>query len=206
VNLPAFRTLLTPAGQAALAEAESLTPREADYLRHFQTLSKRSPPDLARAALETAILRREALPKFPAAARMYFTREALEQATPAAVSAYRAERYQEFDHIADLGCSIGGDTLAFAQPPGNRGTLSGLVEGAARHVTGLDLDPLRLHLAQANAQAVGRADHTSFLQAALASPLPFSPFPLFSSSPPHPLALFFDPARRTSPPPRLFRP
>ncbi|GAB4581748.1 MAG: methyltransferase domain-containing protein [Anaerolineales bacterium] len=203
MNLPAFRTLLTPAGQEALAATEALTPREADFLAHFQTLSKRYPPDLARAALETAILRREAGAKFPHATRMYFTRESLEQATPAEVSAYRAERYREFDQIADLGCSIGGDTLALAQDALQRNR-------SGRLVTGLDLDPLRLHLARANAQALALADHTTFLQADLTHPLPFSPFhplpsspyPLFSPSPlrphtPTPLALFFDPARRT---------
>lgn len=186
MNLPAFRTLLTPAGQTALADAEALAPREPDFLRHFQALSKRYPPDLARVALETAILRREAITKFPAAARMYFTREALEQATPAEVSVYRAERYREFDHIADLGCSIGGDTLALA------------AEG--RHVTGIDLDPLRLHLAQANAHALGLAPHTSFLQANLTSPLPFSPIVnwQFTIDNSQLIALFFDPARRTN--------
>ncbi len=189
MDVSSLRQLLTPAGQAALADAETLHPREVDFLPHFQTLSKRYPPALARAALETAILRREAITKFPEAARMYFTREALEQATPAEVSAYRAARYQEFDHIVDLGCSIGGDTLALAQPSRNP---------AARHVTGLDLDPLRLHLAQANAHAVGLSAHTSFLQANLTSPLPISPFPLFSSSPTPFPALFFDPARRTN--------
>lgn len=195
MNLSAFRTLLTPFGQETLAAAERLHPREVDFLPQFQTLSKRYPPDLARAALETAILRREAAAKFPDAARMYFTRESLEQATPAEVSAYRATRYREFVHIADLGCSIGGDTISFAR------TLSGehgsLVEG---RVTGLDLDPLRIHLARANAQALGLAPHTSFLQADLTAPLPLpsinhlkltiypSPF----------IALFFDPARRTN--------
>lgn len=192
MNLSAFRTLLTPAGQTLLATAETLRPREVDFLAHFQTLAKHAPPDLARAALETAILRQEATTKFPDAARMYFTREALEQATPAEVSAYRAARYREFDHILDLGCSIGGDTLAFARNP------------AARHVTGLDLDPLRLHLAQANAAALGRAlnltPRTSFLQADLTAPLPFSPIANYELSIANSqlTALFFDPARRAN--------
>ncbi len=193
MNLAAFRTLLTPAGQATLAAAEALHPREANFLAHFQTLSKQHPPDLARAALETAIFRQAAVSKFPDAARMYFTRESLEQATPAEVSAYRAARYRDFPHIADLACSIGGDTLALASLPQNP---------TGRHITGLDLDPLRLHLAQANAQALGLSAHTSFIQANLTAPLPFpkinhSQFTIHNSQL---TALFFDPARRTTHP------
>jgi len=180
MNLSAFRTLLTPPGQEALADAERLQPREKDFLLHFQALSKRYAPALARAALETAILRREATSKFPDAARMYFTRESLEQATHTDVSSYRAKRYQPFDHVADLGCSIGGDALALAH--------------AGHHITGLDLDPLRLHLAKANAQTSGLADQLSFIQADLSQSLPLS----HTSSLPHSLALFFDPARRAN--------
>jgi hypothetical protein len=45
---------------------------------------------------------------------MYFTREALEQASALEVSEYRSQRYRPFRILADLGCSIGGDTLSLA--------------------------------------------------------------------------------------------
>jgi hypothetical protein len=114
---------------------------------------------------------------------MYFTREALEQASAYEVSAYRAERYRPYDFIADLGCSIGGDTLALA--------------GAAP-VLGLDIDPLRLAMAGANLCAASgvnpfRSDRNLFILADLTASLPFSPSSLPSSS-----ALFFDPARRSA--------
>ena len=178
MNLASFRNLLTDSGQEALFSAEELQPREEDYLRHFQLLSRRYAAELARAALETAILRQEAAKKFPHADRMYFTRQALEQASPNEVSTYRSTRFQPFTAVADLGCSIGGDTLPLA--------------GVA-FTTGIDMDPLRLAIAQVNAQALGLSHKTTFLRANLSVSLPLLPNP----SPLSPdVALFFDPARR----------
>ncbi len=173
-----FRTLLTDSGQEALMSAEQLQPREEDYLRHFQVLSRLNPADLARTALETAILRQEAAVKFPHAERMYFTRQAMEQASPAEVSNYRAERFRPFDVVADLGCSIGGDTFSLA---------------AAGFTIGIDLDPLRLAIAQENALVLNLSAKITFLQANLTDSLPLSPTP-YALSPN--TALFFDPARR----------
>jgi hypothetical protein len=175
MDLPVFQDLLTPLGQAALADAAALQPREADFLTHFTTLNRKYPTELARAALETAILRREAASKFPDAERMYFTRPALEQASSYAISSYRSERYRPFPRLADLGCSIGGDTQAFAQ---------------IAPVTGIDLDPLRLVMAQANLHALGLDVRADFTQADLKASLPLAAGPA--------LALFFDPARRSA--------
>src|SRR3970282_1956180 len=111
MNLSDFHALLTPAGQAALAAAHALSPREDDFLAHLQRLQTTIPTPLAKAALETAILRARAAPKFTRAARMYFTREALEQTTGEAIARYRAARYAGLGALADLGCGIGGDTL-----------------------------------------------------------------------------------------------
>ena len=174
-----FLDLLTPFGQSALGAAEALHPKESDYLSLFERLSKEYSPALARAALETAILRLEGLKKFAGAERMYFTRAALEQATPQEVSDYRAGRYRGFEHILDLGCSIGGDTLAFAY--------SQEIENGGR-VTGVDLDELRLRMARANMQALQPGARVDFVRADLQSPLPFA---ACSDA-----ALFFDPARR----------
>lgn len=170
MDLPSFRRLLTPAGRQALAAAAALEPREPGFLAHFQRLSREYPPDLARAALETAILRAEAGSKFPFSDKLYFTREALEQATPYPVAAYRAARYAPFDRLFDLGCSVGGDTLALAH---------------VAPVVGLDRDPLRLALARANLAALDLP--AAFVQGDLAAPLPFD---LRGAG------LFFDPARR----------
>jgi SAM-dependent methyltransferase len=175
MDIKTFRNLITPAGQEALRAAQAASPCEADFLSHFQTLSRIYPPDLARAALEIAILRAEANEKFMLAGKVYLTREAMQQASSYEVSSYRAKRYQPFKRLVDLGCSIGGDTLALA---------------AIAPTYGVDRDPLRLAMAQANMIPFNLGERTSFLQADLYNPLPFSPAPG--------IALFFDPGRRVN--------
>jgi hypothetical protein len=188
MDIDTFRDLLTPSGQEALQIAQALAPREADFLTNFTVLCRQYPEDLARAALETVLLREKAEVKFPHAGQMYFTREALEQASSSEVSAYRAGRYRRDNLIVDLGCSIGGDTLYLA--------------GAAPTL-GIDIDPLRLAMAGANLNAAGAvnpglADRTLFTRADLTTPLPLSPRSSFTRSPsPRSCALFFDPARRS---------
>lgn len=173
MDLIAFRRLLTSAGQEALQQAAQLQPVEADYLRHYTALMRRYPPELAQAALETAILRREAAAKFPFAEKMFFTRPALEQATSYEVSSYRLERLRSFERLVDLGCSIGGDTLSLA---------------AAAPTVGIDLDVLRLEMARANLAALGLGEQVSFVCGELTRPLPLRETTN--------TALFFDPARR----------
>ena len=175
MDLDGLRDLLSPRGQQVLVEAMKLAPRQEDFLRHFTLLSRKFPAELARSAVEIAILRREAALKFPQAQKMYFTRPALEQATPAEVAAYHAERYLPFSQVVDLGCSIGGDTLALAQ----------LVP-----TLGIDIDPLRLRMAFANAEALNLSGRTQFVQADL-----YAWLPVHRSAA---CALFFDPARRSS--------
>ena len=188
MDIATFRALQTPSGQEALLAAQALAPREADFLTNFNVLCRRYPPELARAALETILLREKAALKFPYAGQMYFTREALEQASAGEVSAYRAERYRLYNLIVDLGCSIGGDTLYLA--------------GVAPTL-GIDIDPLRLAMADANVCASsagnpGLSDRALFTRADLTSPLPLSPESSFARSPsPLSSALFFDPARRS---------
>jgi hypothetical protein len=177
LNLAEFQSLLTRPGQEALRLAVEMEPKEEEYLAHYNRLSRVVSSDLARAALETAILRLEGKKKFPFAEKMYFTREALEQATPFEVSSYRAQRYRGFHTAADLGCSIGGDTLALVQ---------------VLTSTGLDLDELRLAMARENLRSVYPDREASFVLADLRSALPFKRSRIKHSTP----ALFFDPARR----------
>lgn len=168
-----FPLLLTPVGQRALQAALALAPKEADFLANFQSLSRQYPADLARAALEIAILRIEAQAKFPFAEKLYLTRQAMEQASSYEVSKYRAQRYKHYDLIADLGCSVGSDSFALAK---------------VAPTIGFDRDPLHLEMAQANAKALDLHRRISFIQADLNHSLPFS-----ATSK---MALFFDPARR----------
>ena len=174
MNVADFVQLLTREGQWALESAMAFDPREKDFLSDFGMLAKRFPREMARAALTIAILRGEARDKFPQAEKLYFTREALEQATPWAVAEHRAARFRGYGRIFDLGCSIGGDSLALAR---------------SAPVIGIDLDPLRVVMAQQNAKAT-RAQ-ANFVQADLEQ-LPFHFFAFGGEN----AAIFFDPARR----------
>ncbi|GGD74929.1 class I SAM-dependent methyltransferase [Microbacterium murale] len=74
-------------------------------------------PDLVSAVVGQAHLRTKAEPKFGGfAERMLFTRAGLEQATRLGVAARHAGRMRRagISRVADLGCGIGGDSLAFA--------------------------------------------------------------------------------------------
>ncbi|HEY44976.1 MAG TPA: SAM-dependent methyltransferase [Anaerolineae bacterium] len=166
--------LLAPLGQEALAVAEAAEPDEADFLPIFQRLAQRFPDPLARAAVEQAILRRRARAKFSHADQMYFAREALEQATSEPLAQYRATRFHGFPYIFDLGCGIGGDTLALAN---------------VAPVIGIDKDRIRLMLLAANAQALDLQEKISLVQADL--------YDLGMWFPPRSCG-FFDPARRTN--------
>lgn len=171
MDLEIFNWLLSPPGQALLAELAARPLREGDTLREMERLRQRVPPERGRAALELALLRRRAGAKFPAAARLYFTREALEQASAAPVAAHRATRLAPRGHVADLGCGIGGDTLALAT--------------AGARVTAVERDPLRLAMARANAEALGLSERIDWRLSDLAV-----------AAPPPSDALFSDPGRR----------
>ena len=172
MNLDTFRQLLAPEGRAVLADAAALAPTEAAFLASLEALRKRHAPELAKAALELALLRVKARAKFPAADRMYFAREPLEQATSEPVARHRAARFAGFGRVADLCCGIGGDALALA--------------AAGLHVDAVDTDPLRVAMTEANARALGLdARVRGTAGDALTVPLPDV------------RAAFADPARRT---------
>jgi hypothetical protein len=174
MDLTTFQWLLTEAGQALLTRAEAADLSDAAQLRELERLRRMATPEQAAAAYEMARLRRRGTAKFSQAHLMYFTREALEQASGEPVAFYRAKRYAQLSgasHVADLCCGIGGDTLALAQH---------------MRITGVDQDMLRLAMAQANATALGQADQATFLS-----------LDLEREPPPAADALFFDPARRS---------
>jgi len=142
VRLETLHALLSGPGQDLLARAA----REydgSDALALGSRLRRRHDPDLVAAALSQLELRRKAMAKFgDDAARMYFTPEALEQATPRTVAEHRARRLADSGRtsLVDLGCGIGSDLAAAAR--------------AGLHVTGVERDPLRAELARANLAAL----------------------------------------------------
>ena len=165
--------LRSPDGQSLLTELAQRDIRDATLLAELQRLRARYAPEQARAAVEQTLLRARARAKFSPADVMYFTREALEQATAEPVARHRAGRIASrgTSHVVDLGCGIGGDALALA--------------AAGLRVTAIDRDRLRLALAEANAHALGLTERMTFVHADVVD------------APPQADALFVDPARRS---------
>ena len=173
IPLSVFQALLTDTGRRALTRAAELDPTGETFLAALTKLQKQYDSDLAKAALETIILRRKAAAKFTRADSMYFTRAGLEMASSEIISRYRARRFAPFNRILDLCCGLGGDTLGLCAQSGKS------------HLTAIDLDPLHLALAQRNLAAYDLTAH--FVESDLTkTPLPPAQ------------AAFFDPGRRAA--------
>ena len=165
--------LIGPAGRELLARADDLREAKTETLAALTRLRRSGAPEQAAAAWEMSDLRRRAVVKFGAwAPSMFFTREALEQASSAGAAAYHAARFAQagVGTVADLCGGVGGDALAFAR----RGL----------RVTLLELDPARALFARENARAQGLDARITVVQGdVMAAPLDAQ-------------AAWFDPARR----------
>jgi SAM-dependent methyltransferase len=176
MDLGTFRWLLTDDGQALLAAATTTEGTPLQVQRQLRGAVSSGSTDgeagnRVAAALGQVDLRRHAAAKLgDDAARMYFTREGLEQATRAAVGAHRAARVAlAGPSVIDLTCGIGGDLIAFAR--------------AGLTTAGIDLDPLRVEMARANLAAL---DLGGAIGVGDATTLDVSPF----------ATAYADPARR----------
>ena len=179
MDLPTFRWLLTADGQRLLEQAASAyADHDGDPVRAASALRGpaapgSSEPARTAAALTQVRLRDRAAHKLGAdAARMYFTPDALEQATRGRVAAHRATRLAGTPaaSVVDLGCGAGGDLVAFAR--------------AGLRVVGVDADPLRAAIAAANLRALGLAGTAEVGDAQAVDRAAYD-------------AAFVDPARRT---------
>jgi hypothetical protein len=141
MDLPTLELLLSPTGTAALAAAADLGPTLENFPALVDRLRKQFPDALARAALDTVLLRAKAGDKFTRSGAMVFDREALEMASGEAVAVHRAGRFAPYPVVADLCCGIGGDAIGLA--------LGG------RTIVAVDRDPVRLRMTQANLAAYG---------------------------------------------------
>jgi len=139
-----------------------------------QSLLRRTTTAAQAATVLTQVdLRRRAAAKLgDLAGRLYFTRDALEQATRIRVATHRAGRMRAFGArtLIDLGCGIGGDLIAAAS--------AGII------CAGVDQEPLRVAIAQANLDALGLP---GAVKVADATTLDHTPFDI----------AFADPARRS---------
>ena len=141
-SLERFEALLSPPGRELLARLDTDAVTPATALRTGTALRAEYPAELVAAALAQHELRIQARAKFGRAGQMFFTRAGLEQASSEVVARYRARRYAHAGRVADLCCGIGGDLIALAPD---------------HPVLAVDIDPLHLRMAQANAGVYGAA-------------------------------------------------
>lgn len=171
LTLETLKALQSPAVQAALAALALEDLSDAQTLRLLTRLRRDFVPELAGAILEQARLRQRGQAKFGVdAAALFYMADALEQASDPLVRRYRALKLAGAQ-VIDAGCGMGADSLAFA--------------AAGCCVLGLDLDPVRVAIAQHNAAQLGLSDRVRFQVHDLRTGLPETAE-----------AIFFDPARR----------
>lgn len=171
-----LRALLTPAGLELLDGTGEVGSTAEAAAAVSRLRAAGHSPDLVSAVVGQAHLRAKAAAKFgPFAARMLFTRAGLEQATRLGVAARHAQRLRSagMTAVADLGCGIGGDALAFA--------------GAGLDVLAVDADEVTAAIAAYNLAPFGDSVTVRHDTAedALGEPRPGR-------------AVWMDPARRTS--------
>jgi predicted RNA methylase len=155
------------------AEAQQLSPlvHTDQHLASMTRLRARTTTERAAALYELLAVRQKAVTKFHDGHQLWFTSDGLEQASHERVAQHRASQFAGAQHIVDLCCGCGGDLLALAtQAPS----------------IGVDSDPVRIALAQAN---VAHRQLESRVQTVVAD---VTTFPLAE----HVDAVFFDPGRR----------
>jgi hypothetical protein len=129
--------LTSGAGEVLLQKLRIEDLSQHNHLKLVTALRKDYTLDQVRAAVSLAQVRLKAWEKFGAdAQKMFFTEDALQQASDRRIRHYRAGLIpQRF--IMDVCCGIGADSLAFA--------------AAGSTVYGIDLDPVRVAMARLNA-------------------------------------------------------
>ena len=116
MNRDEFLQLLSKEGQSLLSQIDYTT--KLDIVKTITKLRAQGhDPALIANALTQAKLRKRAEAKFGEfAERMFFTEDTLEQASRLQVAALHANRFKQagVTQVADLGCGIGAESLAFA--------------------------------------------------------------------------------------------
>lgn len=139
-TLDLYRWLVSSAAAAWLRElGERHEPLVTATTRLRKTLSAAE----THLVLEQVSLRRKAVEKFARGGEMFFTPLGYEQATDEIVAGYKAKRFPAGAMLADLCCGVGGDLLSMAA----RGT-----------TIGVDRDPVKLLLAEANGRVARCSD------------------------------------------------
>lgn len=184
-----WQALLTPKGLARLAEAQSQLDAGATPLAVNTALRKAGvSPEEASATLTQAELRQKAVRKFGAefltgSGGLLFTPAGLEQATRRQVATLHAQRFVAAGchSVADLGCGIGAESLAFL--------------AAGLTVLPVELDPFTAQLAEHNLAVVAATRHTEAAHVRVGDTERISANDLAADGVD---GVFLDPARRTA--------
>jgi hypothetical protein len=141
-RLEAFRRLVAGGGEAeAILRQVDTGTREAGATPALVAGLRRSfDAELVAAAIDLVTARRKAAGKFPGISGLAADPQAVEQASSAAVAAWKARRFAGFP-VADLCCGMGGDARALAAV-------------ARERLVVVDRDPVRAWMAAVNARAV----------------------------------------------------
>ncbi|MEO8393636.1 MAG: methyltransferase domain-containing protein [Chloroflexota bacterium] len=178
ITLDDLGFLSSDAGERVLSRLADEDLRDENTLKLITSLRRDLSLTQAGSALELARLRKKAVSKFgDDASKLYFTKDALEQASDPRIRKWRVWSQQDYKQVIDACCGIGADSLAFAQ--------------AGQEVIGLDIDPLRIEMARLNAQALG-LKNVIFEVADVRQNVPDSDL------------IFFDPGRRDANGKRIF--
>lgn len=141
LTLTDLEFLQSTAGDALLAQLADEDLSEKRSLALVTRLRKQYPLEQVSAALTMARLRQKASGKFGDAAQaLFFTEDGLQQASDPLVRQFRA-RNVTGSRVLDVCCGIGTDSLALAK--------------SGADVLGLDLDPVRIAIAEHNAAVLG---------------------------------------------------
>jgi len=164
-------------GESLLLALQQEDISQQNTLSLLTRLRKTYSAEESRATLTMAQLRQRATVKFGEdAARLFFTEDALQQASDRCVSQYRSGQIKG-QAVLDMCCSIGSDTWSFAN--------------AGKDVLGIDIDPVRIAIAEYNCDIL---DVTAHFEVADATQGIFDDFD----------GIFFDPARRDERGKRIF--
>lgn len=141
MTLDTAEFLISPCGReiAAVLRGRTADPLEAGSFlrREYPDI----PPVYLSALVELTSARERAVRKFARADEMFFTREALEQASDARVAEHRAVRFRGLGSVCDACCGIGGDAVSLGKVVGR--------------LTCVDMDEARLLFCGENLRAHG---------------------------------------------------
>lgn len=137
-QLAEYRWLISDDARPWLMQTMDRRESGQDFLTIAKWLRKQFTPQRSALILELVQTRNRGIRKFELADQMFFTRAALEMATDQWIAKYKAQRFQRFQAVADVCCSIGGDLIAIASSLGSGRCI------------GYDNDPLAVLYANAN--------------------------------------------------------